>query len=325
MFLHEPLTGRVAVIVRQVSQEMRGQARAVYPSRRTSSENPIDGFLKQGTVRLFSLVETEATKLSKSKTTQSCSRNELQRSRRSLSGDASFLDGVSTTCCLVGRVQPPMRSANSHRSFVFFPTRNIRRDVMYCVAGDTQGNDANTHSSIASHSRKMFGAHRMLLGVGRHLTDEGTGEVGHVDGMMNEGEVPDASALTAAPAPEERNATERITSVPVPEELPASASSVANLSGEATSPQPSAVSPDVDSESVSVEEATASLPEVPSSVGDTFGEATSPQPSAVSPDVDSESVSIEEATASLPEVSSAVNETVAEAPLPTPRALPITL
>ena len=196
---------------------------------------------------------------------------------------------------------------------------------MYCVAGDTQGNDANTHSSIASHSRKMFGAHRMLLGVGRHLTDEGTGEVGHVDGMMNEGEVPDASALTAAPAPEERNATERITSVPVPEELPASASSVANLSREPTSPQPSAVSPDVDSESVSVEEATASLPEVPSSVGDTFGEATSPQPSAVSPDVDSESVSIEEATESLPEVSSAVNETVAEAPLPTPRALPITL
>ena len=114
-FLHEPLTGRVAVIVRQVSQEMRGQARAVYPSRRTSSENPTDGFLKQGTVRLFSLVETEATKLSKSNTTQSCSRNEVQKSHRSLSGDASFLNDVfAATFHLLGRVQPPMRSTNSH-------------------------------------------------------------------------------------------------------------------------------------------------------------------------------------------------------------------
>ena len=201
------------------------------------------------------------------------------------------------------------------------------------MSGVTQGKDTSPHFSIAPHSGETFGTRRLLLGVGRRLADDET-------------EAPDAAVLTVAPSLEEQNVTERVdASVPVSEALRASPSNVADASGEEPFPQPSAISPDVVSESVSAEKTVASLPELPSPVGDSSGEASSPQPSTISPDVDSESVSAAEAaaslpevllsevsivspevdsesvsaveaTASLPEVSSAINETIGEASAP---------
>ena len=128
-----------------------------------------------------------------------------------------------------------------------------------------------------------------MLGVGRHLADEENGEVARVDETTNEAETLDVAIKTEERAPESENATEVEVSMPETEELPASPSSATDVSGETSSSQPTAVSPEVDAESVSVEEEAESSPEVSSA---------------------------EEVAESSPEVSSAVDETVTETPTP---------
>ena len=146
---------------------------------------------------------------------------------------------------------------------IFFFRRGISHLTHHVlrIAGDAQSKKANLHFDVTARSRKTSDTHRLLRWVRRRLTD-------------NEAEASDTAVLTVVPAPREQNTTERVEGGElVSGELPASLASVTDMSADASSSQPSTISPDADSELLFAEEAPASLQEVSFPVSETIREA----------------------------------------------------